>query len=57
MDIDIRRALARSFDGYLRVVQRAALPRLVDLDHEQRRLNLLRIYVGLVALVRTVLIV
>ena len=47
----MRRALRRSFDWYLRVVQRAALPRLVDVDHEQRRLNLLRVFVGLVVLV------
>ena len=53
----MRRALRRAFDAYLGVIQRAALPRLVDADHEQRRLNLLRIYVGLVALVRTALIV
>ena len=53
----MRRALRRSFDAYLRGVQRAALPRLIDVEHEQRRLNLLRIYVGLVALVRTALIV
>ena len=57
MNIDVRRALRRSFGWYLRGVHRAALPRLVDVDHEQRRLNILRIYVGLVALVRTVLIV
>ena len=56
-DIDVRRGLRRSFEGYVHIVQRAALPRLVDADHEQRRLNLLRIYVGLVALVRTALIV
>ena len=53
----MRRALRRTFDAYLRGIQKAALPRLVDVDHEQRRLNLLRIYVGLVALVRTTLIV
>ena len=53
----MRGALRRAFDAYLGVIQRAALPRLVDADHEQRRLNLLRLYVGLVALVRTALIV
>lgn len=57
VNIDVRRVLRRSFDAYLRWVKRSALPELVDVDHEQRRLNLLRITVGLVALVRTVLIV
>jgi hypothetical protein len=53
----MRRALRRCFDAYLSLLQKTALPRLVDLDHEQRRLNLLRICVGLVVLFRTALIV